>query len=213
MTITAKFSSRCPNCQTAINVGDKVEWNRGERAYHTVCPTMDLTLSMVVDVTPTLGPVVDQSGIIKFLNAAKAHLKAPKVRFLAPDGKGELRISMAPDSGKNAGALYVKVNDFYMGMIRQSGEVVRLSPELVACIERIAINPVAAAKAYGALMGRCSFCGIELTDAGSVEVGYGPICAKHYGLPHTPKGTPAVQTVGEVRAKRVFANKFATVVA
>ena len=32
----------------------------------------------------------------------------------------------------------------------------------------------------------CAFCGLELTDDGegrSVEVGYGPICAKKYGLP------------------------------
>lgn len=59
----------------------------------------------------------------------------------------------------------------------------------------IASNPAAAAKAYGALMGKCSFCGKPLTDAGSVEVGYGPVCADKFELPHTPKGTPKLSAV------------------
>lgn len=36
---------------------------------------------------------------------------------------------------------------------------------------------------------------LPLTDAGSVEVGYGPVCASHWGLPHSPKGTPALSAV------------------
>ena len=44
----------------------------------------------------------------------------------------------------------------------------------------------------GTFPGPLSFCALPLTDAGSVEVGYGPVCAKHWGLPHTPKGTPTV---------------------
>lgn len=36
------------------------------------------------------------------------------------------------------------------------------------------------------LTGHCSFCQRELTDAGSLEVGYGPICADRWGLPHAP---------------------------
>ncbi len=36
-------------------------------------------------------------------------------------------------------------------------------------------------------MSRCSFCNKSLTvdgPGGSVDVGYGPACALHYGLPH-----------------------------
>lgn len=42
---------------------------------------------------------------------------------------------------------------------------------------------VAAAKRHAEATGVCSFCGLELSDLRSVAVGYGPICAVHYGLP------------------------------
>ena len=38
MTITAKFSSKCPKCLTAISEGEKVEWTPGSKATHVVCP-------------------------------------------------------------------------------------------------------------------------------------------------------------------------------
>jgi len=44
-------------------------------------------------------------------------------------------------------------------------------------------NPVATAQAYGHLTGRCCFCNRSLTDDNSTEVGYGPVCAEHFGLP------------------------------
>lgn len=37
----------------------------------------------------------------------------------------------------------------------------------------------------GKTSGVCSFCGRALTDPESVEYGYGPVCAKKYGLPHS----------------------------
>jgi hypothetical protein len=37
MTITAKFTSRCPVCGGQIQPGDRVEWQRGEKARHLKC--------------------------------------------------------------------------------------------------------------------------------------------------------------------------------
>ncbi len=39
MIITAKFASICPSCRCSITPGDKVEWERGQKATHTVCPS------------------------------------------------------------------------------------------------------------------------------------------------------------------------------
>ena len=64
-----------------------------------------------------------------------------------------------------------------------------------APLATIAGNHAEAALAYGALMCKCSFSNLPLTVAGSVEVGYGPTCAKKWGLPRQPKGTPGVQAV------------------
>jgi hypothetical protein len=37
MTITARFSSICPNCRQPISVGERVEWSRGHAAQHVTC--------------------------------------------------------------------------------------------------------------------------------------------------------------------------------
>jgi len=41
-------------------------------------------------------------------------------------------------------------------------------------------NPLAAAKKYGKLAGRCCSCGRDLTDPVSIEAGIGPICAGRF---------------------------------
>jgi hypothetical protein len=209
MTIKARIESTCPNCQNRIKVDDSVQWTRGSKAYHTVCPP-------VVMKTPTVAAAagsVDLTALVAFLTAAKAHLKFPKVRFLAPDGKSELRLSMTGPLSKYQGAVNIKIGYDYTGRINTDGSVVgaRVTPELVATLTKVASNPAAAAKAYGALCGRCSFCNLPLTDEGSVEVGYGPICASHYGLPHSAKGTKAVRVVGTVPAAPVLVQGVALV--
>jgi endogenous inhibitor of DNA gyrase (YacG/DUF329 family) len=37
MTITAKFSSTCPVCHGRIAAGERVSWQRGQRAQHLGC--------------------------------------------------------------------------------------------------------------------------------------------------------------------------------
>ncbi len=37
MTITAKFSTVCPRCGQRIQVGEKIEWEKGKKATHLVC--------------------------------------------------------------------------------------------------------------------------------------------------------------------------------
>lgn len=66
---------------------------------------------------------------------------------------------------------------------------------MLVALDRIATDPATAASEYGALMGRCSFCDLTITDDGSIAVGYGPICAKKFGLPHTAKGTRKVASL------------------
>lgn len=37
MIINAKFTSTCPCCSKMIQVGQRVEWSKGEKAVHAVC--------------------------------------------------------------------------------------------------------------------------------------------------------------------------------
>jgi hypothetical protein len=52
--------------------------------------------------------------------------------------------------------------------------------ELLAAIE---VDLAAVTSASGIATGECSFCTAELTTSESLTVGYGPVCAKKYGLP------------------------------
>lgn len=58
---------------------------------------------------------------------------------------------------------------------RAPGKIRELTADMV-------VSPEQAAK-FGKLYGICCFCSRTLTDERSIGVGYGPVCAEHYGLP------------------------------
>ena len=72
---------------------------------------------------------------------------------------------------------------------------VHAAPSWADVIGECAAEPARCAKEYGAVACCCSFCGLQLTDEGSIEVGYGPICAARYGLPHEAKRGKALKPV------------------
>jgi hypothetical protein len=193
MTIEAKFDGRCKRCGGRLPQGSKIEWSRDNGATHQTMFECDEARAAMAAAPQQSDATADGKPIATFLQAAKDRgLKFPKARFLAPGG-GELRLSVAGDGSRYPGAIQVKLNDEWIGRIGIDGVVSggRLAGEsaILGALTTIAADPAKAASAYGALMGRCSFCEKTLTDEGSVEVGYGPICAKKFGLPHKPKGT------------------------
>jgi hypothetical protein len=125
-------------------------------------------------------PVVSADKLMGAFDAAVAKgLKRPVMRF---DG---FSASLAPATGKNAGAVYLKGFDGeYWGKIaggrfQASRECSREASEAV---QAAMADPLAAAVAYGRRTGQCSCCGRELTNAESVELGIGPICRERFGL-------------------------------
>lgn len=77
-------------------------------------------------------------------------------------------------------------NEFYGRMeLDGSWNPTRNTPDRVTeALKAFEADPEGEALAYGRETGACCFCRRELTNEGSVSVGYGPICAGHYGLPH-----------------------------
>lgn len=197
-SMVAKFAGTCRTCKLPFPAGAPIVWSREAGATHAKLADCAAATAAAVPTAPVPPTTVAAGTVVAFLSAAKDRgLKAPKVRFLAP-ANGELRLAMAGGNTKYPGAVQVKVNGVWVGRIEADGTLtprMASDPAMVATLTSIATDPATAAAAFGALMGRCSFCNLTLTDAGSVEVGYGPICAKHYGLPHTPKGTPDVLAV------------------
>lgn len=97
-----------------------------------------------------------------------------------------LKITLAPATGRNAGALYVVEieDDAYQGKVEGvTFKAVREAKgDTLSRLQVIAKNPMEAAVRYGRQTGRCSCCGRELTNQVSIDAGIGPICAQKWGL-------------------------------
>jgi len=129
------------------------------------------------------GQTVDLSSVRAMFEAAKAAaLKLPgAIGRKPPVYRAEgLKISMAPDRGRNPGALYVVriADDEYLGKIVGTTYTGREAPGLAI----IAADPRAAAVRHGQEYGQCSCCGATLTNADSIAAGIGPICATKWGI-------------------------------
>ena len=207
--MTAKFPGTCSSCQRRFDAGTTILYNSDTRkAAHA-----DAATCRAAAATPAPAPrptvTADGKPIADFLLAAKARgLKWPKVSFLAPDGVGqEITLSVAGDQSKVPGSIQVKLDGEWVGRIEPDGKVVGRqladSASLLTELAVIASDPAAAAKRYGMATGNCSFCAAKLTDAGSIEVGYGPVCARRWGLPHKHIGTPTMSAVPVVEAPAV----------
>lgn len=124
---------------------------------------------------------VDLSPIKAMFDRAKANgLKRTAYRAEGVTLKG------APDTGRNAGALYVTLDESgaYMGkLVGGVFHPLREAPSSVGdALRAIAADPKEAAVRWGQKTGRCSCCGRELTDPASISLGIGPICAEKWGL-------------------------------
>lgn len=125
-------------------------------------------------------PVVNLASIeLAFTTAMANGIKKPKLRLAT------FKFSLAPAHGANAGAIYVirADDDQYLGKIKD-GKFMRVRDCSTAEEEEVIAvlaDPKAAAIAYGKRTGNCCICGRELTNAESIELGIGPICAGRMG--------------------------------
>ncbi len=114
-----------------------------------------------------------------FAHAQGKGIKKPRMTL---DG---FKISLAPATGRNAGALYVvrKADDQYLGKI-MDGRFTRVrecDDATETHVVRIIADPKDEAIAYGQRTGQCCICGRELTNHASIDAGIGPICAERFG--------------------------------
>lgn len=137
---------------------------------------------------------VNAKGLFDMFTLAGTKLKKPVIRLLTAD-RAIWSIKRAPSNGINEGSLYVYEGEGqgreYAGKIGPDGAVragyeYRSKAELLnSAVAAFAADPAKAAKAYGTITSSCCFCGIRLDAGESTDRGYGPICAKNYGLPYT----------------------------
>ena len=112
-----------------------------------------------------------------FISAKDKGIKHPRLRL------DTFVFTPAPDSGSNAGAVYVKEGEQYLGKVL-GGKFLRTrdcSTDQESRVVAAATNPMESAQAYGRRFGKCAVCARELSQKDSVELGIGPICAGRMG--------------------------------
>lgn len=121
---------------------------------------------------------------------ASASLQYPRITFKT--SAGTVRIQRAGQQSRYAGELQVTDGQGY-GQSRYYGRIDKagnfhpgrdFSGAVTAALTEIEANPAEALGRMGRAEGVCCFCGKDLTDEASTDHGYGPVCAKNWGLPH-----------------------------
>lgn len=133
--------------------------------------------------------VADFAGVYKLFAKAKEHLKFPKIHLLV-EGVEKLKLYVAGPRSRVPDVVNVVGEDTetWYGRVYPDGrwQEGRGSPEANKAVEglltRLASDPEKVATEYGRLTGNCCFCSRKLSDERSTEVGYGPVCAKKFGL-------------------------------
>ena len=180
MVITARFASTCPRCNNPIAVGAQVNWERGSKATHTVCPAARPASAAPVAprnrflTAADIGSYVyDSTGID---NGSVFHVVETRgtKRFYA-----EKWVAIGGQRTVESGRL-VQHGDWqfessdgrrYSGLVAQLLDAGRL--------RRMTADEVID---FATLTGRCVQHGGFLTDATSVDAGIGPVCAAKLGI-------------------------------
>lgn len=131
-----------------------------------------------------------------FLMNARKTLKYPKIWIRV--GERDVKLYLSGKKSTHPDSVNIVVyetedkyrDDIWMGRILTDGtwhRPLHVQDEMVQAvmpaIGELADNPGAKAAEFGKLTGRCCFCNRSLSDEDrSTQVGFGPVCAKKYGL-------------------------------
>ena len=142
-----------------------------------------------------LSSIGEFSGVYALFAAAKSKLKFPKINLQIASGPVVLYLA-GPKSVKPGvinvtnGAKYGAADNKWYGRVNPDGSMevggAAHSPEfseVKAVLKSLGAAPAKVAAEHAKLTGRCCFCNRHLTDEDhSTAVGFGPVCAKNFGL-------------------------------
>ncbi len=138
-------------------------------------------------------------GIFEMLQTANANIKYPKIRLATKNGQSVVLKINSPRS-RSPGQISITdgrrygEDGVYFGRIDGQGIFVagmrgsanlEVLEDVKELLRRMSQDPAGTASEYGRFTGQCCFCRHELghgDDRRSIEVGYGPTCAKTFGL-------------------------------
>lgn len=162
--------------------------------------------------------VVDK--LFEMFDTAERTLKRPNI-VIQPNEqfKGLVKpIVIRPDQrDPNHRVLYVleQQDDWqrnYLGHLTRDGSFTfrpyvkpEDEPEITKLLSFIAEDPYSAIGALGRITGRCCFCNNSLKDEKSTELGYGPTCARKFGMPWGVRAAANVREQREALSKNKYA--------
>lgn len=138
--------------------------------------------------------VGSMAGVVTMFNHAKQHLKYPKIELQDEEGN-RVVLKMAGQTAKAPGTINVTDGGafgqgWWFGRVTADGKFEQNSK---APVDRVALvskllralskDPAGVAGAHGHLTASCCFCNTHIETDESLAVGYGPVCAKNFGLP------------------------------
>jgi hypothetical protein len=190
MTITAKFSSICPNCNMQIAAGERVSWTAGSKASHIVCA--DVVAGRKYDADDVAAE-------------AYAEFVAFAARFNVDAATGTLQQPVARLSVEDAGVYVLPNGDIVKVQANKEKTRTYAKRWVVISGERLTeadtrehgeyqyeaglVQQVATegrkmrleeAKAFIIRYGQCARCSRQLKAAESVERGIGPVCLRYF---------------------------------
>lgn len=132
-------------------------------------------------------------GVYALFKEAKKHLKYPKI-VLQTEKNEPVILKMAGNKSKMPDVVNITDDqpfgeNKWFGRVMPTGEWVQNTKipeeelsEVGSILRKLSKNPIKTAKEYAVLTGNCCFCNTPLSDPHSTAVGFGPVCAKHFGL-------------------------------
>jgi len=142
---------------------------------------------------PAAAPVeqiqVNFQKIQDLFDLAAKKLRRVKVKLQTAQGQ-PVAFARAGANSKYSGQILITDggpfgNNKFFGRVDVTGEFFATrsaTQEVCDLVKEFADDPSATAGRYGRLTGGCSFCNHGLKDNRSVQVGYGPVCARNFGL-------------------------------
>lgn len=141
--------------------------------------------------------VGEMNNLLALFDRAAQHLRFPGVVLKVHDTDYTIRVRRAGAQSAHPGVLNVTDEHVmgtthygrrpkWYGRVHRNGdfEMAQDTPLIIASrLGDLARDPVGVASEHGRLTGRCCFCNKTLDDERSTAVGYGRVCAGHYGLP------------------------------
>jgi hypothetical protein len=163
---------------------------------------------------PKTESVGDFSGVVSLFARAKQKLRFPKITLQVEHQP--IQLSLAGARSKYEGQVQVTDGARYgenvwFGRVDTEGNWTQgraVSDQDLEAVRHFlhafSQDPAGTAKKHGRLTGRCCFCNTPLKDEHSTAAGFGPVCAKNYGLHDEWKAATALLDAAATEARAMI---------